>query len=71
MEADEDLILISDLDEIPNLDSLNYSNIKKILLFLNKTFFIISSIYFIATSFGKVQSNKKKELFISSMVKKY
>ena len=37
---DNDLILISDLDEIPNLDSLNYNEIRnKILIFEQKMFY--------------------------------
>ena len=37
---DHDLILISDLDEIPNLDNLNFSNLKdKILIFEQKMFY--------------------------------
>ena len=37
---DEDLILISDLDEIPNLENLNFSNFKnKILIFEQKMFY--------------------------------
>ena len=36
---DEDLILISDLDEIPNLEKLNFSDINNnILLFEQKCF---------------------------------
>ena len=38
--SDDDLILISDLDEIPNLSSLKFSNIKnKIVLFQQKMFY--------------------------------
>ena len=37
---DEDLILISDLDEIPNLEKLNFSDINNnILLFEQKMFY--------------------------------
>ena len=37
---DEDLILISDLDEIPNLESLNFKNIKNnIIIFEQKIFY--------------------------------
>ncbi len=37
---DEDLILISDLDEIPNLNTLDFSNIKnEILIFEQKMFY--------------------------------
>ena len=38
--AEDDLILVSDLDEIPNLDDLNYSIIKNnILIFEQKIFY--------------------------------
>jgi beta-1,4-mannosyl-glycoprotein beta-1,4-N-acetylglucosaminyltransferase len=38
--SDEDLIIISDLDEIPNLENLNFSNIKNnIVLFEQKMFY--------------------------------
>ena len=38
--SDEDLIIISDLDEIPNLDNLNFSSIKNnIVLFEQKMFY--------------------------------
>ena len=35
----EDLILISDLDEIPNLKSINFNNIKEKLIFFNQDMF--------------------------------
>ena len=38
----EDLIIISDLDEIPNLDMLSYFDKKKSMPFLNKSIFIIN-----------------------------
>jgi beta-1,4-mannosyl-glycoprotein beta-1,4-N-acetylglucosaminyltransferase len=38
--ADDDLVLISDLDEIPNLDKLNFSSIKNnIIIFEQKIFY--------------------------------
>ena len=42
---DNDLIILSDNDEIPNLNSKQFLNSKKIFLFLNNYFFIINSIY--------------------------
>ena len=36
---DEDLILISDLDEIPNLKSFNLNNLKEKLIFFNQEMF--------------------------------
>jgi len=38
----DDLIIISDVDEIPNLESNNLKEIKSKLLYLNRNFFIIS-----------------------------
>ena len=50
---DEDLILISDLDEIPNLEALDFENIKKtIFLFSNKKCFITNLICFTKISLG-------------------
>ena len=39
---DEDFILISDLDEIPNLKNLNFETIKKKLLYLTKDYSCIN-----------------------------
>ena len=45
--TNEDLILISDLDEIPNLDSLNYSNIKNnIVIFEQKMFYYKFNLFY-------------------------
>ena len=39
--ADEDIILINDIDEIPNLNKINFNNInKKLIIFKQKTFFV-------------------------------
>jgi len=39
MAEDEDLILINDIDEIPNLDKINFNNInKKLIIFKQKIF---------------------------------
>ena len=38
--TDEDLILISDLDEIPNLENLSFENVNnKIIIFEQKIFY--------------------------------
>ena len=38
--SDDDFIIISDLDEIPNLDGLNFEEIKnKIIIFNQKMFY--------------------------------
>ena len=43
----EDLVLISDLDEIPNLQELNFSNIKNnILIFEQKMFYYKFNLYY-------------------------
>ena len=39
MANNEDLILISDLDEIPNLDKINFKSIKERLIFFNQEMF--------------------------------
>lgn len=45
--ANEDLILISDLDEIPNLDSLNFSDIKNnIVIFEQKMFYYKLNLFY-------------------------
>ena len=43
---DDDLIIISDNDEIPNLDSKKFKESNKILLYLSNCYFIINLIYF-------------------------
>ena len=43
---DDDLILISDLDEIPNMDKIDNQKLTIVLLFLNRKCFTISLIYF-------------------------
>ena len=47
-----DYIFYSDNDEIPNLELFNPKKIKKRLLFLNKNFFIINSIYYVTELIG-------------------
>ena len=44
--AEDDLIILSDNDEIPNLDSKAFLNCKKISFYLNNYFFIINLTYF-------------------------
>ena len=44
---DEDLILISDLDEIPNLEALDFENIKNnILIFEQKMFYYKLNLFY-------------------------
>ena len=51
---DDDLILISDLDEIPNLENLNFQEINNQIVIFEQKFFIINSTYFTINSCGKV-----------------
>ena len=39
---ENDFILYSDNDEIPNLENFNFNNFKKNMFYLNKSFFIIN-----------------------------
>ena len=59
--ADEDLIIISDLDEIPNLEKLNFSNIKNnIVIFEQKMFYYkFNLLYEDYTWFGSKAVKKK------------
>ena len=57
---DNDLILYSDNDEIPNPQTLNENLLKKKFQFLNKNYFIISSIYFMKNFFGMEREDVKK-----------
>ena len=43
--SDEDLIILNDNDEIPNLESKQFKSSTKKLLFLNNFFVIINLIY--------------------------
>jgi beta-1,4-mannosyl-glycoprotein beta-1,4-N-acetylglucosaminyltransferase len=59
--TDEDLIIISDLDEIPNLEKLNFSNIKNnIVIFEQKMFYYkFNLLYEDYTWFGSKAVKKK------------
>ena len=61
---EEDLILISDLDEIPNLNSLEFSNIKNnIILFEQKMFYYkLNLLYQDYTWFGSKATRRKNFL---------
>ena len=58
---DDDLIILSDNDEIPNLKSkqLMNSNFNNVIIF-EQLFFIINLIYFMIKCFGMVQKPVKK-----------
>ncbi len=62
---DEDLILISDLDEIPNLEKLNFSDINNnILLFEQKMFYYKLNLFYANYKWIGTKGTKKKN-FIS------
>ena len=58
----EDIIMISDLDEIPNLKNINFTEIKEKLIFLGKKFYFISLICYIKIDFGLGQELVKKKI---------
>ena len=59
--SDEDLILISDLDEIPNLDSLNSSMIKNnILIFEQKMFYYKLNLFYDGYKWLGTRATKSK-----------
>ncbi len=63
--VDDDLILISDLDEIPNLVQINFSNIKNnILIFEQKMFYYKLNLFYEDYSWFGTKAVKKKN-FIS------
>ena len=68
---DEDLILISDLDEIPNLNNLDTSFIKNKILIFEQRYFTINLIYFMKIFYGKEPEGLAKEFNIASMAQKY
>ncbi len=60
----EDLILISDLDEIPNLSGLNFSNIKNnILIFEQKMFYYKFNLYYQDYTWLGTKATKKKNFY--------
>ena len=59
--TNEDLILISDLDEIPNLESLNYSDIKNnIVIFEQKMFYYKFNLFYSDFIWQGTKATKKK-----------
>ena len=61
--SDDDIIIISDLDEIPNLTDVNFNNIKnKIILFKQKMFYYKLNLYYPKFSWFGSKACKKKEL---------
>ena len=60
---DNDIILVSDLDEIPNLKNVNFSNIKnKIIQFKQKMFYYKLNLYFPKLDWFGSKACKKKNL---------
>ena len=58
---DDDLIIINDNDEIPNLKSNDFKKVKKIFLFLNNFYSIINLICSMICFHGMGQKHAKKE----------
>ena len=69
---DDDFIIISDLDEIPDLSSLDFSKIKnKIIIFQQKMFYYKFNLLYEDFNWFGSKAIRKKKIFISAMVKKY
>ena len=69
---DNDFILVSDLDEIPDLSKVNFGKIKnKIIIFEQKMFYYKLNLIYKETKFGMVQKQKKKRFDLSTVVEKY
>ena len=62
--SEEDLILVSDLDEIPNLKELNFSKIKNnILIFEQKMFYYKFNLYYKDYTWLGTKATKKKNFY--------
>ena len=60
---DDDIILINDIDEIPNLNSVNFNNIsKKIIIFKQKTFYYKFNLMYENLVWHGSRACKKKNL---------
>ena len=60
---DNDIVMISDLDEIPNLDNLNFSTIKnKVIIFQQKMFYYKLNLYYENFIWHGTRACKKKDL---------
>ena len=61
--ADEDIILINDIDEIPNLNKINFNNInKKLIIFKQKTFCYKFNLLYQNLTWHGSRACKKKNL---------
>ena len=68
---EEDFVMISDLDEIPNLENLNFSKIKeRIIIFKQKMFYYKLNLFYENFIWHGTRACKKISK-ITSMVKKY
>ena len=66
--ADDDIIIISDLDEIPNLKKINFNQIKnKIIQFKQKMFYYKLNLYYPEFYWFGSRACKKKKFNFSSM----
>ena len=69
---EEDIILINDVDEIPNLDEVNFKNINnKLIIFKQKTFYYKFNLVYQNLIWHGSRACKKKNFYISSMVAKH
>ena len=59
---DDDLIMISDNDEIPNLNSINIKDIKENFIYLINYFFIINLTCYTIKLYGQEQKHVKKNI---------
>ena len=65
----EDLIIVSDLDEIPNLENIKFQDINnEILIFKQKMFYYKFNLHYPNFTWFGPKATKKKKSFISSMV---
>ena len=63
--SDEDLVIVSDLDEIPNLDSLNLNHVKnQIVIFKQKMFYYKLNLLYDEFDWFGSKACKKKILFL-------
>ena len=68
----EDLILISDLDELPNLEKFDYKSVENnIIIFEQKMFYYKLNLLYDNFVWQGTRAIKYKNFFIPSMVKKY
>ena len=68
----EDLILISDLDEIPNLQNIEFTKINNnIIIFEQKMFYYKLNLYHPEFIWRGTKGTKFKNFFVSSVAQKY